>query len=111
MKTIMKFIKSFAVLAIIVGLLWIVLSNYSVIFSKSVNGEVTAIEKVEIPVALMARAESNINAQVFSFAIGIKDIKSGEIFTAFSDQRQWAVVEKGQCAEAEFLPYPPWELT
>lgn len=111
MKTILKFLKSFAVLAIIVGLLWLVLSNYSVIFSKSVNGEVTAIEKVEIPVALMARAESNINAQVFSFAIGIKDTKSGEIFTAFSDQRQWAVVEKGQCAEAEFLPYPPWELT
>ncbi len=111
MATIWKFTKFVLVLFVVVGLLWIVLANYSVIFSKTVIGEITGVERVEIPVALVSRADSDITSKVFSFAIGIKDIKSGDIYTASSEDRQWAVAQPGQCAEAVFLPYPPWEFT
>lgn len=111
MATIWKFTKFVLVLFVVVGLLWIVLANYSVIFSKTVIGEITGVERVEIPVALVSRSDSDITSKVFSFAIGIKDIKSGDIYTASSEDRQWAVAQPGQCAEAVFLPYPPWEFT
>ncbi|WP_295905042.1 hypothetical protein [uncultured Bdellovibrio sp.] len=111
MATIWKFTKFVLVLLVIVGLSWVVLANYSVIFSKTVVGEITGVERVEIPVALMARSDGDITSKVFSFAIGIKDQKTGEIYTASSEDRQWAVAQKGQCAEAVFLPYPPWQFT
>lgn len=97
---------------VVLGLIsWGVLANYSVIFSKTVVGEVTGVERVEIPVALVARGDSDITSKVFSFAVGIKDQQTGEIYTSSSEDRQWAVAEKGQCAEAVFLPYPPWQLS
>lgn len=110
MAAIMKFFKTILVFAIIIGLAWIVLANYSVIFSKTVNGEVLNVERVELPVALIARAGGELNEKVFSFAISIKDKQTGEIFAATSEDRQWAIVQTGQCAEAVYLPYPPWEL-
>lgn len=43
--------------------------------------------------------------------MAIKDETSGEIFTASSEDRQWAAVQgEGLCAEAKFFPYPPWQL-
>lgn len=111
MATIWKFTKFVLVLFVIVGLLWLIMANYSVIFSKTVIGEVTGVERVEIPVAFVTRADNDITSKVFSFAIGIKDQKTAEIYTASSEDRQWAVVQKGQCAEAVFLPYPPWDFT
>lgn len=110
MATIWKFTKFVLILIVIVALSWVILVNYSVIFSKSVVGEIINVEKVEVPVALMARADS-VTSKVFSFAVAIRDAKSGEIYTAISEERQWAVVQPGQCAEAIYLPYPPWDLT
>lgn len=110
MTTIWKFLKFVLVLFVLIAIVWGVLANYSVIFSKTVVGEITRVERVELPVALMARPDQ-VTSKVFSFAIGIKDQKTGEIYTASSEDRQWAVAEKGQCVEAVFLPYPPWELT
>lgn len=111
MATIWKFTKFVLVLAVITLSLWAVLANYSVIFSKTVVGEITGVERVEMPVALITRSDGDISSKVFSFAIGIKDLNTGEIYTASSEDRQWAVAEKGQCAEAVFLPYPPWQFT
>ena len=110
MAAIFKFLKIILALIIFAAIVWAVADNYSVLFSKKITGEITAVERVEIPVALISRAESNINEKVFSFAIGIKDRTTGEIFTASSEDRQWAVAQKGQCADAVFLPYPPWQL-
>lgn len=111
MATIWKFIKFVIALVIVFLIGWAVLANYSVIFSKTVIGEIVAVERVEIPVALVSRADSDITSKVFSFAIGIRDAKTGEIFTASSEDRQWAVAQVGKCAEAVFLPYPPWQFT
>lgn len=111
MATIWKFTKFILILCILGVIAWAVLANYSVIFSKTVTGEITGVEKVELPVALITRSDGDISSKVFSFAIGIRDQKTGEIYTASSEDRQWAVVQKGQCAEAVFLPYPPWQFT
>lgn len=110
MATIWKLTKYILILVVLGVSLWLIGANYSVLFSKTVVGEVTGVERVELPVALMGRVQDSMTAKVFSFAVGIKDPQSGEIHTASSEDRQWAVVQKGQCAEAVFLPYPPWQL-
>lgn len=81
---------------------------YSYIFSKTVVGEVIGIERVTQPNTIIGGADVP-PSQVFSFAIAIRNDEN-EIFTASSEDRQWAVVQKGHCAEAKFLPYPPWQF-
>ncbi len=66
------------------------------------------IDRVTQPTSIIGSSQIP-DSQLFSFAVAIK-VPSGEIFTASSEDRQWAVVEKGQCAEVKFFPYPPWQL-
>lgn len=105
-----KLLRTLLFLALFGAVIWGVVAYWSVIFSKTIVGEITAVERVELPVALMS-VRNNINEKVFSFAIGIKDQQTGQIYTASSEDRQWAVAQTGQCAEAVYLPYPPWEFT
>lgn len=95
---------------ILIGSLYLGIQYYSYLFAREIKGEVVGIDRVTQPTAIINSTRTQIPAsQIFSFAIAIKDSK-GEIFTSSSEDRQWAVVEKGQCAEAKFFPYPPWEL-
>lgn len=111
MTTIWKFTKFVLILLVLGLILWAVMANYSILFAKTVVGEITAVEKVELPVALMTRQDNaDLAGQVFSFSVGIRDEHTGEIHTAFSEDRQWAVAQVGKCAEARYLPYPPWDL-
>lgn len=85
---------------------------YSYVFAKTVTGEVIGIERVSQANTIIGGGGTGAPippAQIFSFAVAIKNEKS-EIFTASSEDRQWAVVQKGHCAEAKFLPYPPWQF-
>lgn len=85
---------------------------YSLIFSRKVTGVVMDVQKVEMSNAIvsrMTRGDSGDLAYLHSFAIAIKE-NSGEIMTASSEDRQWAVVKAGQCVEAKYFPYPPWNL-
>lgn len=82
---------------------------YSIVFARDVTGEVVGVERVTQPETIISSGGSLPNSQVFSFAVAIRD-QSGEIVTASTEDRQWAVVQKGQCAEAKFLRYPPWHL-
>lgn len=68
-----------------------------------------AIDRVTQPSTIIAGSNALPPSQVFSFAIAIRDLK-GDIVTASSEDRQWAVVDKGQCVQARYFPYPPWEL-
>lgn len=111
MATFWKFTKFVLILVCLSVALWAVLANYSVIFSRTIVGEITGVERIELPVALMAQVGADVSGKMFSFAIGIKDPETGEIHTASSEDRQWAVAQKGQCAEAVYLPYPPWDLS
>ncbi|OFZ12235.1 MAG: hypothetical protein A2Z20_04250 [Bdellovibrionales bacterium RBG_16_40_8] len=66
------------------------------IFSKTVVGVITDVQRVS-------------EQEQFLFAVAIRE-KNGEIATASSEDRQWAVAKPGQCAEAKYYPYPPWQL-
>lgn len=89
---------------------FVLIKYYSYVFAKEVEGEIFGIERVTQPQAVVATQPNAIAPeQLFSFAVAIRDSK-GEIFTASSEDRQWAVVQKGQCAIAKFLPYAPWEF-
>jgi hypothetical protein len=84
---------------------------YSYVFAKTVQGEVVGVERVVQPAAIINNSNTPpSSAQMFSFAIAVRDAQTGEIFTGSSEDRQWAVVQKGQCAIAKFFPYPFWEL-
>jgi hypothetical protein len=108
-----NFIKIFVVLAIVVSATWFVIAKWSFVFSKTVIGRVEAIEKFEIPVALIGGDQSahrvSANRALFSFAIAIRQ-EDGQIFTASTEDRQWAAALKGICVKAMFFPYPPWEF-
>ena len=82
---------------------------YPYIFAKSVNGHILNIERVTAPDAIIASGRAIPPEQLFSVAVSIKD-SAGEIHTASSEDRQWAVAQTGQCAEAKFFPHPPWNL-
>jgi len=81
---------------------------YPFVFSRTVLGEVVGVERV-LQGNMLVGTDLRTQSQVFSFAVAIQD-KHGEIVTASSEDRQWAVVRKGQCAEAKYYPYPPWNL-
>ncbi len=83
---------------------------YSYIFSKHITGEIIAVEKVNIPLAILNPNNLTNANQAFSFAVAIKESGSQEIYTASSEDRQWAAVTKGYCAEIKIFPYPPWNI-
>jgi hypothetical protein len=105
-----RIMLSFGAFALIV-LLGIFFTNYySFIFSRKVKGVIVKVERVEINVALMQTTGTDtVNPKLYSFAVAIKE-DSGEIVTASAEDRQWAVAQEGQCAEAVYYPYPPWKL-
>ena len=84
------------------------IKNYSLVFAKTVRGAVVRVERVNTGDAILG--SRNIpDYQLFSYAVAIRD-EEGEIHTASSVDRQWAVVASGQCAQARFFPYPPWDF-
>ena len=112
----MKFLsllKKYTIIVLVIVLfVWIFAFNWSFVFKKRVVGEVVAVEKVNSSaIAVVTNSNEPLNSQVFSFSVGIKDQKSGEIHMASSEDRQWAAVQKGNCVVAAYFPYPPWELT
>lgn len=110
MQAVKRYLQVLLVIGVVIILMMSLVNFYSIIFSRRVVGVVESVEKMELNVALMqTAANENLNPQLFSFAVAIKEA-SGEIVTASAEDRQWAVVKPGQCAEAVFYPYPPWKL-
>jgi hypothetical protein len=86
---------------------------WSYIFAKDVEGQIIKVERLVDPmaVAVMGGAEGGPNSKVFSFAVAVKDGKTGEIMTGSTEDRQWAAVDgEGFCGHARFFPYPPWRF-
>ena len=94
---------------VLVGAVFIVLNNYSYIFSRSVSGEIVAAERVMTAVTINNGPGGRPQDGQFSFAVAIRDV-NGKIHTASSEDRQWAVARTGFCADAVFYPYPFWNL-
>ncbi len=102
-----KFQIIFGILILGLGVAGVIFQFYSFIFARTVSGNIVGVEHVVQNNTIV----SSTNPQVFSFAIAIKDAKTGEIVTGSSEDRQWAVARQGHCAEAKFFPYPPWNLS
>lgn len=104
-------LKVLIFVAVLIITTFAVISFYPYIFAKTIEGEITAVERVTTPLALMTTTPGQLpSSQIFSFAVAVRDAKTGEIFTASSEDRQWAAVQKGFCAKTKFFPYPPWQL-
>jgi hypothetical protein len=103
-KTVLLLIIFFAT----VCSLFIGVKYYTYVFAKTISGKVIRVERVNNSEAIIA-SKNTPDFLLFSFAVAIRDDK-GEIHTASSEDRQWAVVSEGQCATVRFFPYPPWQL-
>ncbi len=101
-----KFARIFVFILISAALCFVYVEYYQYIFSRKVSGEVVEVERVTDPTAIIGTVPT---AQIFSFAIAIKE-KTGDIVTASSEDRQWALVKRGMCVDAIYYPYPPWNL-
>lgn len=110
MNAVKQYLKVLVIIAVVLIVAITLVNYYSYIFSRRVVGVIEKVEKVQLNVALMQTSSNEaLNPQLYSFAVAIKEA-SGEIVTASAEDRQWAVVQAGQCAEAVFYPYPPWRL-
>lgn len=105
-----KYIFSVLALLLVVTFGYTFINFYSYIFSRKVVGVIEKVEKIQLDIAMIQTDPTQkINPQLFSFAVAIKE-PSGEIVTASAEDRQWAVAQAGQCAEAIYYPYPLWRL-
>ncbi len=100
--------------ALILGLgflfIWLFVFNWSFVFKKKVVGEVVAVERVTGTMTIITDGRGEINPQAFSFSVAIKDMETGEIHMASSEDRQWAAVTKGNCVIAAYFPYGPTRM-
>ncbi len=104
----MKFLKWILGVVFLVGIIFVLVEFYPFIFSRHVEGVVVDVQKVEVSGAIMTRTTGDLNL-LHSFAVAVRE-SSGEIVTSSAEDRQWALVKPGQCVEAQFFPYPPWDL-
>lgn len=89
----------------------IVFNFYSFLFAKKVRGEIVNVQRVAPAEAIIGSGKNGIGDDFFSFAVAIRHEKDNEIYTASTEDRQWAIAQQGQCVEAKLFPYPPWNLS
>lgn len=81
---------------LIFGTGFLVYFKYPLLFSETVEGRVIGVSRVS------GEAEDH-------FVVAIR-IRTGRIYSAKASDARWALVNPGQCAEARFFPFPPWNL-
>lgn len=104
-----KYVILFLALLVIASGSYLTIRFYSYVFAKTITGEIVKVERVNQNDTIISSGRAVPAQQLFSFAVAIRDEK-GEIHTASSEDRQWAVAQEKQCATAKFFPYPPWDL-
>lgn len=104
----MKIIKWAFIALILFSLGFAAIEYYSFLFARRVIGVVVDVQKIEMSNAIVNRPSGDMPF-LHSFAVAVKE-NSGEIVTASAEDRQWAVVKTGQCVEAKYYPYPPWNF-
>lgn len=106
-----RFLKTLLIILVLVGAGWAFVTFYPYIFSKTIDGKIVKIEKIDLNVAIMQNAnpQEGLNKELYSFAVGI-ETPDGVIHTASTEDRQWAALSPGQCVRAKYFPYPPWKL-
>jgi hypothetical protein len=97
-----------AALLVLGGLgLWISTTTfYTWLARKTVEGEVVSIADLTPNAVINGRPIAPAGGITYSFAIVIK-AKDGTIYTASSEDRQWAAVKDGYRVRATLFPYAP----
>lgn len=95
-------------LLVVVGLIFTLVQFYSVIFAKTVVGRIENVARVTEVTAILGNRQVP-ESQIYSFSVSVRQ-PSGEMLTATSEDRQWAVAKAGQCVKAKYFPYPPWDF-
>ncbi len=103
----LKYISFLAVLFIIL-VIYVVYFPY--IHKKTVFGSVKGVKQIFETSSIVSVGNSDPSTKLTSFAVAVQDKSSLEIFTGSTEDRQWGVVKEGQCVEAYYYPYPPWNL-
>jgi len=104
-----SFLNSILIVVIVLGAGVILFKYWPYLFARTVTGVIADVQRVAMPVAVVSSAGHTSARDLFSFAVGVRT-DDGEIVTASSEDRQWAVAKAGQCVEAKFFPYPPWQF-
>lgn len=113
MSRVKTFVRYTLGVVIIMVVAYVFVGYYSFIFAKHVEGEIFRVERVTQPTMILGSAGPGTTqastAAMHSFAIAVKG-HDGTIYTASSEDRQWAVAVPGCKVEAKFYPYPFWNL-
>jgi hypothetical protein len=114
MKSVKTFLKYVVGVVAVLSLGFIFVTYYSYIFADNVEGEIFKVERVTQPTMIIgSSANPKVNAAssvaMHSFAVAVK-AQDGNIYTASSEDRQWAVAVPGCHVVAKFYPYPFWVL-
>jgi hypothetical protein len=107
MKSFTGFFKVLALVALLLVVGALVISNYEWVFSKRVIGQVVDVERVTDPTAVLSSRVTE--AQMYSYSILIQG-DDGQLYASSSEDRQWQVIKKGYCVDALLFRYPPWVL-
>jgi hypothetical protein len=105
-----RFVYRLIAALVVVGMGYIFIHFYEYIFAKNVEGELVEVARVTQATAIIGSDQPLSTAQMYSYAISIED-STGHIYTASSEDRQWAAAPKGYCAKVRLFPYPPWDLS
>lgn len=104
-----KWIALLIAVAVLGSAAFVCIKFYSFVFAKTVTGEILKVERVNQNQSMITSGRAVPAEQLFSFGVAIRTT-DGDIHTASSEDRQWAVAQTGQCVESRFFPYPPWDL-
>lgn len=110
-KKVRRLLALILFILLFMGAGYVCVRYYGYIFAKTVKGKIERVEKVSPVESIITSGGGVVPAsQLFSFAVAVKADNSNEIHTASSEDRQWAVAREGQCVEAKFFPYAPWQF-
>ena len=109
LKRLKKWLLSLIVLMALLVLGAGYVTFYSYIHQRTVVGTVNGVHQLFDNVAFLSGSK-NPSPQIFSAAVAVRDKANNEIVTGSTEDRQWGVIKEGQCVQAVFFPYPPWNL-
>ena len=104
-----KWVAILIAVAVLASAAFVCIKFYEFVFAKSIQGSIVKVERITQADTVIAGGRPIPAEQIYSFGVAIRDTQ-GEIHTASSEDGQWAVAQIGQCAEARFFPYPPWDF-
>jgi hypothetical protein len=90
------------------GLWFSTTTMYTWLMRKTVEGEVVSMANLTPQAVLGTRPVTPNGGITYSFAIAIK-ASDGTIYSASTEDRQWAIVKEGYRVQATLFPYGPLE--